>query len=98
GLAAGSSRSGRAWQSLHSELPPSAQNRCGLIFTDAAYRALHQGPDAKQAIALLQLAPWDVAREPLLALARGEDLPLRVAAINALAERDAPEVDALLLD
>lgn len=98
GLAAGAARGGRGWRGLHDVLPATSRTLCSMIFADAAYRAATGGPDVEQAIALLELAPWDVAGEPLLALARGENLAWRVAAINALAGRNAPEIDAFLLD
>jgi putative membrane-bound dehydrogenase-like protein len=61
-------------------------------------KAAAQNIAAEGSIALLSHAPWEVARDPLLAAAKDRDHPeISEAAIRALAAFDSPEVPAFFL-
>lgn len=98
GLADGVTRSGRSWPRFSEEFTEAVRQKLGALYSDAARHAVSDSAAAGEQLSILQLAPWDIARDPLLRLARGENMELRVAAVQALAGRSDPAIDALLLD
>ena len=98
GLAEGAARAGQSWDQISSQCSESARQKLEVLYAEAAQQAGADNSVSDQTLAILKLAPWEIARDPLLTLAAGDNQSLRIAAINALARRGAPEVDEFLLD
>lgn len=98
GLADGAARGGQAWEPFSGQFTAAVRQRLDSLYAEAGQQAAAGESMSNRTLAILKLAPWEIARVPLLQLADGEDLSLRIAAVNALARRDALEIDDFLLD
>ncbi len=101
GLAAGYQRPGRNWADLDAQWSVASARQLKRVFEEAAagfVNPARRGPPSDEGLALMEFAPWELVRLPLMAMAtRSPVVERRTRAIDVLGRRSEPEVVDILL-
>jgi putative heme-binding domain-containing protein len=100
GLAEGYQRHGRRWSDLAGQWSEASGAQLKRVFEEAAAGIIdprRRGP-SNESLALMEFAPWDLVRLPLVSMAtRSPVVERRTRAIDVLGRRSEPEVIDILL-